>query len=219
LSRAICCFHQEEVKSIYSGKTALDKPITLDSVQKFSLRLAKPSPNTFKMSWLLNDQTIATDIDSIYLDPGMLSVGANTLKVMIQDTTNLLRNPSYVNHRDSVVWTFNQVKLIDLAKPSITWGDTLETCYGGAQVLTVKHPIAGLEYRWYDAATGFWEETGNNFLQNIVESKVYLVRGIWDDRVSEKTKFTSTHWTKLISQRIFRLKSTRRKHSTIDGKR
>jgi len=67
----------------------------------------------------------------------------------------------------------------------------LETWYSGAQVLTVKHPIAGLEYRWYDAATGFWEERGNNiFLQNIVESNVYLVlvRGIWDDRVSEKTK-------------------------------
>ncbi|WP_426789850.1 M64 family metallopeptidase [Sphingobacterium sp. WOUb80] len=195
-------------------KPRLDQPLTLDSVQKFSLRLAKPSPNTFKLSWLLNDETIATDIDSIYLDPGMLSVGANTLKVMIQDTTNLLRNPSYVKHRDSVVWTFNQVKLIDLAKPSTTWGDTLETCYGGAQVLTVKHAVAGLEYRWYDAATGFWEKTGNNIiLQNIVESKVYLVRGIWDDRVSEKTKVHINILKKIDKPKNIQVKIDKKKNT------
>lgn len=195
-------------------KPGVDQTLTLDSVQKFSLRLAKPSPNTFKLCWLLNDETIATDIDSIYLDPGMLNVGTNTLKVMIQDTTNLLRNPLYLNYKDSVVWTFNQSKLIDLAKPQVTWGDTLETCYGGAQVLTVKHPVAGLQYRWYDAATGYWEETGRNiFLQDIVESKVYLVRGIWDDRVSEKTKININTLSKIDKPKRIAVKIDKKKNT------
>lgn len=195
-------------------KPMLDKPLTLDSVQKFTLRLAKPSPNTFKLSWLLNDETIATDIDSIYLDPGMLNLGTNKVKVMIQDTTNLLRNPLYVNHKDSVVWTLNQIKLTDLAKPLTTWGDTLETCYGGAQVLSVKHPVAGLQYRWYDAATGYWEETGSNiFLQDIVEPKVYLVRGIWDDRVSEKTKVHISTLLKIEKPKNIEVKIDKKKNT------
>jgi len=90
----------------------------------------------------------------------------------------------------------------------------LETWYSGAQVLTVKHPIAGLEYRWYDAATGFWEERGNNiFLQNIVELNVYLVRGIWDDRVSEKTKVYIKTLDKIDEPRNIQVKIDKKKNT------
>ncbi|ULT22223.1 hypothetical protein KUH03_22420 [Sphingobacterium sp. E70] len=153
-------------------KPVLNNVLTLDSVQKFTLQLAKPSPNTFKLVWSLNNEAIAHDIDSIYLDPGMLNIGANELKVIIQDTTDLLRDPKYVNHRDSIVWKFNQLKSYELAKPINTWGDTLETCFGGDQVITVKKPIAGLVYHWFETLTAVPIGTGNNVvIQKVSASK------------------------------------------------
>src|SRR5690606_34553862 len=104
-------------------RPVLNNVLQLDSVQKFALRLAKPSPNTLRTTWLLNNEVIARDRDSIYLDPGMMTVGENTLKVLVQDTTDLLRNPEYVNHRDSIVWRFNQKVALDLKPPLTAWGD------------------------------------------------------------------------------------------------
>ena len=194
-------------------KPILNNVLTLDSVQKFTLRLAKPSPNTFKLVWLLNNEAIAHDIDSIYLDPGMLHNGANELKVCIQDTTGLLRNPNYVNHKDSIVWKLNQPQSNALAKPTNRWGDTLETCFGGDQVLTVKKPVAGLEYRWYETATGTHIGSGANvFVRNLSVSKKYHVVAYWKDKYSTQAEILVKTLTQVEKPKDIRIKIDKKKN-------
>jgi len=194
-------------------KPVLNNVLTLDSIQKFTLQLAKPSPNTFKLVWSLNNEAIAHDIDSIYLDPGMLRIGANELKVIIQDTTDLLRDPKYVNHRDSIVWKFNQLKSNELAKPINTWGDTLETCFGGDQVLTVKKPIAGLVYRWFETQTAAPVGTGNNMvIQKVSASKKYHVVAHWKDKHSVQSEVLLKTLPKIEKPKDIRVKINKKKN-------
>ena len=194
-------------------KPALESSMTLDSLQKFTLHLAKPSPNTFKLTWLLNGETIATDIDSIYVDPGMLTVGSNELKVTIRDTTNLLRNPAYVNHIDSVVWQLDQVTSPDLMAPVRTWGDTLETCFGGDQVLSVKKPVAGVNYHWYETATGKLLGTGRNvFVQNLKRSSYYQVVATWKNKQSAPARVLLKTLEKVERPTKIRVKSGKKKN-------
>jgi len=194
-------------------KPVLNNVLTLDSVQKFSLHLAKPSPNTFKLVWSLNNEAIAQDIDSIYLDPGMLHDGTNELKVIIQDTTDLLRNPNYVNHKDSIIWKFNQLKSNELLKPTNTWGDTLETCSGGDQVMTVKRPIAGLTYQWYETATGTPIGTGTNVvIRNLSQSKKYHVVAYWKDKASEPSEILLKTLAKVEKPKNIRIRIDKKKN-------
>ncbi|WP_343562031.1 M64 family metallopeptidase [Sphingobacterium sp.] len=194
-------------------KPVLNNVLQLDSVQKFTLRLAKPSPNTFKLIWSLNNELIAHDIDSIYLDPGMLQVGVNELKVLIQDTTDLLRNPAYVNHKDSIVWKINQLTSSVLAKPINTWGDTLETCYGGDQVMSVKRPIAGLEYQWYETATGTAIGAGTNvFIRNLSQPKKYHVIARWKNKQSPQSEILLKTLPKVEKPGNIRVKIDKKKN-------
>lgn len=194
-------------------KPILNNVLTLDSVQKFTLRLAKPSPNTFKLIWSLNNEAIAQNIDSIYLDPGMLHSGANELKVIIQDTTDLLRNPSYLNYKDSIVWKLNQLQSNALAKPINRWTDTLETCFGGDQVLTVKKPIAGLEYCWYETATGTPIGTGTNvFIRNLSQSKKYHVVAHWKDKASQPSEILLKTLAKVERPKDVRIRIDKKKN-------
>lgn len=194
-------------------KPVLNNVLTLDSVQKFTLQLAKPSPNTFKLVWSLNNEAIAHGIDSIYLDPGMLRIGANELKVIIQDTTDLLRNPKYVNHKDSIVWKFNQLKSHELAKPINTWGDTLETCFGGDQVLTVKKPVGGLVYRWFETQSAAPVGTGNNIvIEKVSASKKYHVVAYWKDKHSVQSEVFLKTLAKVEKPKNIRVKINKKKN-------
>jgi len=166
------------------------KPLDADSMSVFSLKLLKPSPNTLEVKWYLNNRLIDQNIDSIYLNMGMLEVGVNVLKAIVKDTTSLVRIHSHQQHVYETVWSINNKMDRTLAMPLSNWGDTLETCYNGGQVLSIKHASRGLTYNWYSEhqltvpfATG-----SNVSVNNIHESTVYFVEGMWQGKKSEKKR-------------------------------
>jgi hypothetical protein len=77
---------------------------------KFKLNLISPSPNTLKRNWQLNGSFLKKNIDSVFIPESNLSQGLNTLKVTVEDTTQLLRvdNHSTV-HISSVTWSINKI--------------------------------------------------------------------------------------------------------------
>ncbi|WP_324757283.1 M64 family metallopeptidase [Sphingobacterium thalpophilum] len=193
-------------------RPVLNNVLQLDSVQKFALRLAKPSPNTFRTTWLLNNEVIARGRDSIYLDPGMMTVGENTLKVLVQDTTDLLRNPEYVNHRDSIVWRLNQKVALDLKPPLTAWADTLETCYGGDQVLSIRKPVVGVVYQWYDALSESLAGMGENIsVQHLKTSRTYSVVALWKGKRSASSRVVLQTLPPLDKPKDIRVKIDKKK--------
>lgn len=130
---------------------ASPKVLQATGVNKFSVKLLKPSPNTLQVKWYLNDLLLTSNIDSIYLNKGLLNKGMNTLRVVIKDTTDLVRRPGDGNPLYTNEWQIQADQLYDLDMPISTWGDTLETCYDSHQALSVKNPQAGVVYNWYDS--------------------------------------------------------------------
>ena len=58
----------------------------------FSLDLELPSPNTLKITWLLNGDTIRSSVDSIVLANSELQAGQNNLQVIVTDNVNMSRS-------------------------------------------------------------------------------------------------------------------------------
>lgn len=74
-----------------------------DSLQfplKFKLNLAKAFPNTLKILWILNEDTVSCSADSLILGQNNLQLGSNYLAAIICDTTTMSRkrydSPHYV---------------------------------------------------------------------------------------------------------------------------
>jgi hypothetical protein len=102
----------------------LDNKITLitDST-KFKLNLINPVPNTLRRNWILNGSFLKQTIDSVLIDESSLLSGTNTLKVIIEDTTQLLRVDNHATiHISSVSWTINNT-LYGLNTLSVTPSD------------------------------------------------------------------------------------------------
>jgi len=77
---------------------------------KFKLDLISPAPNTLKRNWSLNGLFYQRNIDSVMIGESNLSMGLNTLKVMIEDTTQLLRVDNHSSiHISSVTWSVNKI--------------------------------------------------------------------------------------------------------------
>lgn len=181
-----------KTNAILDAAPEIGSTVAADTVEMFSLNLAKPSPNTLQVKWYLNDTLIASDADSILINKGILAQGANELKAVVKDTTSLVRNPRHHADTRTAIWTIQAEKDYALSKPTSTWGDTLETCYNGFQALSVKLPDAGLTYRWYDSPeSDKVVATSHNFVTaRLTESKTYYVESLWKDKVSERTAIT-----------------------------
>lgn len=77
---------------------------------KFKLNLIAPVPNTLKRNWLLNGLYFQKNIDSVMIGESSLVPGLNTLKVTIEDTTQLLRVDNHSTiHISSVSWSINKI--------------------------------------------------------------------------------------------------------------
>ena len=76
-----------------------------DSAMTLKLKLLEPSPNTLKIRWLFEGDTIARDVDSVNLRTFDLPKGTYRCTAMVEDTTNLLRinNHSEI-HVNTVTW-------------------------------------------------------------------------------------------------------------------
>jgi hypothetical protein len=76
----------------------------------FKLAVIKPSPNTLKITWRLDDTVLPEDNkDSIRIDYANLTVGQHTLSAVVVDTTELLQvdNHSTV-HFSQIAWNINK---------------------------------------------------------------------------------------------------------------
>ncbi|MCY4778665.1 M64 family metallo-endopeptidase [Sphingobacterium sp. UT-1RO-CII-1] len=164
--------------------------LTLNKLNdKFVLKLAKPTPNSYKIEWFLNDELIAQNLDSVYINKGSYMEGINSLKAVVRDTTDLIRNPEYLKRLYENNWTINSPNEQELTAPISTWGDTLETCYNGYQALSIKNPQAGVQYTWYDSANSenTIATTNNWVTPKLKADKKYFVEAAFGNKHSKRT--------------------------------
>ncbi|MCX6154469.1 MAG: M64 family metallo-endopeptidase [Candidatus Kapabacteria bacterium] len=87
-----------------SLKLDLSKKIT------FNLKLIKPQPNTIKVDWVLDNISIAKNIDSVIINDN-LSAGKHILSASVIDTTLLIKMPAHFTKHISIVkWEINVFK-------------------------------------------------------------------------------------------------------------
>lgn len=127
--------------------------VKTDSPRLFRARLARPDPNTLKVEWLLNGNVVATNIDSVIINPGLWALGQNNLSIRVMDTTDMVRAEDHFLHQYEIHWNIRNDTLRPLSRPFVTWGDTLETTPGRPALLSVRSPQAGLSYNWYKDRT------------------------------------------------------------------
>ncbi|MFD0989918.1 M64 family metallopeptidase [Mariniflexile jejuense] len=78
----------------------------------FQLNLIKPTPNTLKSKWVLNNVDFASDVDGISILETDLNIGMNTLSVSVIDETTLLKvNNHDTFHVYTVTWTIDNSSL------------------------------------------------------------------------------------------------------------
>ena len=166
--------------------------LSADTVNKFSLSLIKPSPNTLDVKWVLNGEQIDADKETIYINKGLFHAGTNELKAIVYDNTKLVRTEEHAKHIYTAVWSIQAEKETVLTAPVSTWGDTLETCFNGYQSLSVKNPQSGITYQWYELPSGgeLLRSTANFVVPRSKESKTYYVESAWKGQVSARTAVT-----------------------------
>ena len=141
----------DKTNPILSVKPDHTKKVEAKENQLFAVKLAKPSPNTLKVNWFLNDQPINQNRDSIYVNKGMLQAGLNKLRVEVKDTTDLVRTEKHHEHIYAENWEIENNVTASLEKPISTWGNSLEACYDGQQMITIKNPQPTFKYLWFDS--------------------------------------------------------------------
>jgi len=99
---------------------------TLSCDVEFSVDLVEPEPNTLRRRWILNDVEIERNMDVVQVSGDSLNVGANTLKLVIEDTTELLRVDNHENmHVYNVSWNItNNLNLVN-KEETICQGDSI----------------------------------------------------------------------------------------------
>ena len=178
----------QKTNPILSFKPKNEKPISSDSIKLFSVKLAKPSPNTLKVEWFLNGKKVALNKDSIYINKGDYQKGLNNVRVEIRDTTALVRTDDHHSHVYTENWNVNHINEVGLQKPVITWSKQLETCYNSNQVITVKNPQSGVVYRWYDDinSKNVIAETSNFLTPVLKKNTTYYVEAFSNGKSSER---------------------------------
>ena len=85
-------------------------PMSADSASvKFKLSLIAPQPNTLKRIWLLNGIFLKQNIDSVLISKSSFLSGPNTLKAIIEDTTQFLRVDNHASiHISEITWSINE---------------------------------------------------------------------------------------------------------------
>ncbi|OEJ99311.1 peptidase M64 [Flavivirga aquatica] len=78
----------------------------------FQLDLIKPIPNTLENTWTLNSTNYANNVDDVSILEANLVKGLNTLTVVINDNTPLLRVDNHQTfHLNTITWAINYTTL------------------------------------------------------------------------------------------------------------
>ena len=71
----------------------------------FSLNLLKPEPNTLRVEWLLDGESVALGQDSYRMKAGAVANGQHQLTAIVEDTTLMVRTEDHTQlHAATVVW-------------------------------------------------------------------------------------------------------------------
>jgi hypothetical protein len=75
----------------------------------FTTNLLKPSPNTLKTTWTLNNNVFASKVESVNIVPANLITGSNKLNFSVIDTTSFTKDEVHKTaHLYSVLWTIEK---------------------------------------------------------------------------------------------------------------
>lgn len=114
---------------------------------EFEISMIKPIPNTLLVTWILNGDTIAYNIDSLTITAEMLNRGNNDISVEIVDTTRYLRDSLYrINNVHRQDWTISYDSLI---QPVITPDGLTTICEDETITLTSSPAV---KYLWSDSS-------------------------------------------------------------------
>ena len=116
LKRQFCPICQETITSqildltspVNSYSPEEDEFTNTEPIMEFKLNLLKPDPNTLKIIWTLNSDSIQGNIDSLLIPATDLLPGMNRVSVSILDTTNYIRSSSHERiHINRITWDFD----------------------------------------------------------------------------------------------------------------
>lgn len=160
------------------------------NVQQYKVELALPFPNTLKVQWSLNGNPLASALPSVCVDPGYLDAGKNVLELIVEDTTSLVRNPTYKSNAVYVErWNIVADTVRQVVVPNITWKDSLQTCFGTSQVINIENIVTNGVYRWYNKEEGGTPlGQGTTFYTpRIFENSRYYVDVEVNGKISQRT--------------------------------
>ena len=116
LKRQFCPVCQEAINSKILNLTSPiksyfpeeDEFTNTEPVMQFKLDLLKPDPNTLKIVWSLNSDSIQGNVDSLYIPASELLPGMNRVSVSILDTTKYIRSSTHERiHLNRITWDFD----------------------------------------------------------------------------------------------------------------
>lgn len=108
--------HQFIGSPVLNTQPSNQTPIPICSMSsKFSLSLLKPIPNTLRITWSLNGNLIASNIDSVLINAGQLTNGNNVLSAQVLDTTSLSRSSTHASlHTYSYNWAISNNQSVNI---------------------------------------------------------------------------------------------------------
>lgn len=165
------------------------KILEADSLKRISVRLIRPSPNTLKTQWFINDQLIAGNVDSIVVNAALFTNDSNTVRFKVIDTSNMLRTDEhFTKHTYDKMWIVKKSSLA-LQAPKVRW-DSVEACTGTLTALSVANPQSGTQYNWYgDSAGKNILGSGINFITPVITgNRFYFVEASVGSKISRRTK-------------------------------
>jgi len=94
-----------DVVESYSPETA---SLNLSENQIFSINTLKPEPNTIRTKWYMDEEIIASNTDSVLINPVLLDIGAHLLRLTVLDTVRYIAIPSHFTESISYIeWNIN----------------------------------------------------------------------------------------------------------------
>jgi hypothetical protein len=116
LNREFCPVCQEAISSrildltspVVSYFPSENTFVAIEEEVRFRVELLEPDPNTLKLIWSLNADSVAGNVDSLLLRSEQLLTGANRVSLSILDTTKYIRKSSHSRiHLNRINWDFD----------------------------------------------------------------------------------------------------------------
>ena len=119
-----------------------------------SVDLLAPDPNTLRVRWKVNGVVQPSAATSLTIHAGSLVPGVNTVRVLIEDTTALLRVDDHgLLHGDSVTWSVSYTPAAQVISPRVflsgaypAGGGLMSDHMRSAGLLPLTEPYTALSY-------------------------------------------------------------------------